>query len=140
MSFEGDFLDGFCKIFIGSVGNNISHLLLGFMALNTGMIPVTVGVDFWSLLLSLSGDWLPLLLNFLLASSNLLKILLVGGFGQGASCLHCLRWVGVWDWSSTGVSWVALWVSVAVAVWTGGGLGLGALLGTALHWYCWGWG
>ena len=84
MSFEGDFLDGFCKIFIGSVCNNISHLLLGFMALNTGMIPVTVDVDFWRWVLSVSVDWLSLLLNFLLASSNLLKFLLVGGFRQGA--------------------------------------------------------
>ena len=70
MSFEGDFLDGFCKIFIGSVGNNISHLLLGFMALNTGMIPVTVDVDFWCLVLSLSNELSSCFLKFAEISSG----------------------------------------------------------------------
>ena len=65
------------------------------MALNNGMIPVIVGVDFWCLVLSLSVEWLSLLLNFLLASSNLLKFLLVGGFGQGVG-VFILGFIFLW--------------------------------------------
>ena len=84
------------------MGNSISPLLLGCMALNNGMFPVIVGVDvdFWCLVLSLSVEWLSLLLNFLLASSNLLKFLLVGGFGQGVGVsvfiFDCIFFWGLW--------------------------------------------